>query len=54
LTVANKNKETYYEVWDDSPGSWLLGKLVVNQRQLDEILQKARAKGQKVSYRRKD
>lgn len=51
--MTGEKKETYYEVWDGNPGSWILGKLVVNKRQLDEILQKARAKGQRVSYRPK-
>jgi hypothetical protein len=34
--MSDKKKETYYEVWSDHPGSWLLGKLVANRKQLDE------------------
>ncbi len=52
--MPEKKRETYYEVWSDHPASWLAGKLVVNRKQLDEILRKARAKGERVSYRVKE
>jgi hypothetical protein len=47
-------KETCYEVWSDHPASWLAGKLVVNRKQLDEILRKASTTGERVSYRVKE
>ena len=34
-------KETYYEVWSGHSASWLVGGLVVNRKQLEEIPGKA-------------
>ncbi len=52
--VSEKKRGIYYEVWSDHPASWLAGKLVVNREQLEEILRKARAEWERVSYRVKE